>query len=693
MSPFVRPPSRARHFVSLIRSRLPRPSVLGGLAVLVAVLVPLLSAPAARAQPGDAPSWMKEFERRAKAVRSDYTKYEAQIPMRDGVRLFTAIYVPNDPDGGPYPILMQRTPYSVGPYGVDRYKERLGPTKAFEKAGYIFVFQDVRGRYMSEGEYVNMRPHRSSKSGPQDIDESTDTYDTIEWLLANVEGHNGKVGQWGISYPGFYTSAGMIDSHPALAAVSPQAPIADWFWDDMHRHGAFVLPLAFRFFSSFGVPREEPTTEREEGYDFETADGFDFYFDLGPLSNVNEKHFNGEIPFWNEVVAHPNYDEFWQSRNILPHLQNISAAVLVVGGWYDMEDLYGPLETYAAVEANNPDTWSGLVMGPWRHGGWARGPGRNLGEVDFGFSTADFYSEHVIFPFFEHFLRGAKGAPPLPEALVFDTGADRWEHFEAWPPERAEARRIYLHADGAVAFDRAPTDEAPAEGSPADAPAEAPFADSSFSDSFFSDPDKPVPYTQAVTTRWHAEHMVEDQRFAARRPDVLVYETEVLEDDLTLAGSIFADLWVSTTGTAADWIVKVVDVYPPENPDPVEGDMPWEDDEKAFLGNFHQLVRGEAMRGRFRESYVEPKPFEPGVPTKVRFELQDVFHTFKRGHRLQVQIQSTWFPLIDRNPQTWVPNIFKAKESDFVTQRHTIHRSAEHPSALDVLVLPGLGAR
>ncbi|MEM1202332.1 MAG: CocE/NonD family hydrolase [Acidobacteriota bacterium] len=598
--------------------------------------------------------------RRAEYIRSHYSKFEHRIPMRDGTRLFTSIYVPNDLGGGPYPILMIRTPYSVGPYGADQYKERLGPHAAFEEAKFIFVFQDVRGKYMSEGDFVNMRPHRPEK-GPKDVDESTDTYDTIEWLLANVEGHNGKVGQWGISYPGFYASAGMIDSHPALAAVSPQAPISDWFWDDMHRHGAFNLNLAFNFFSGFGQPRPEPTTERPDSFEHGTADGYRFFLELGPLSNVNAEHFKGGVEFWNQVVAHPNYDDFWQSRNILPHLRNIGAAVMVVGGWYDMEDLYGPLKTYRAVETQNPDAWNMLVMGPWRHGGWVRGDGESLGTADFGFTTGAWYRERVDLAFFQHFLRGEK-APDLPEALVFETGANRWREFDAWPPPSAETRSLYLREDGGLSF-------------------EPPAAEAG-RDTYPSDPAKPVPYTTKITTRWNPEYMTEDQRFAAWRPDVLVYETEVLEEDLTLAGSILADLWVSTTGQDSDFVVKLIDVLPPEHPDA-------EDDEaKAPLGHKQRLVRADVMRGRFRDSYEHPAPFVPGEVTKVSFELQDVLHTFKRGHRVMVQIQSSWFPFVDRNPQSWVPNIFEAEEEDFIRVENTVHRSKLHPSSLKVGVLP-----
>jgi putative CocE/NonD family hydrolase len=510
-----------------------------------------------------------------------------------------------------------------------------------------------------------MRPHIPNKRDKQ-FDESTDTYDTIAWLLQHVPANNGRVGQWGISYPGFYTSAGAIDSHPALKAVSPQAPIADWFWDDMHHHGAFILPLAFNFFSSFGVAREEPTTKRPDRFEHGTADGYEFFLELGPLSNVNERHFKGDIAFWNAIVAHPNYDEFWQSRNLLPHLNNIRAAVLVVGGWFDTEDLYGPLKTYAAIERNNPKTFNALVMGPWSHGQWNRDDADSLGSVHWGFATSDYFRNEIQLPFFLHSLKDAD-EPGIAEATMFETGAKRWRRFDSWPPAGLEQRSLYLRERGGLAADPAATT-------------------TDAYDEYISDPAKPVPYTMEITTRWAKNYVTEDQRFAAWRPDVLVYRTEPLADDLTLAGPLVADLWVSTTGTASDWVVKLIDVHP--------GELPGISDEKAekkeieqYPGGLQMLVRAEVLRGRFRESYESPKPFTPGEITAIEFELQDVLHTFKRGHRVMIQIQSTWFPFVDRNPHTYVPNIFEAKESDFVKATNRVHRSQQHPSRVRVGVL------
>jgi len=601
-----------------------------------------------------------EKEELAEYIRASYTKHEYRIPMRDGARLFTTVYLPND-RSRTWPMLMQRTPYSVGPYGADRYKEQMGPSREFAREMYIFVYQDVRGRFMSEGEFVNMRPHRAVKSGPGDVDESTDTHDTIEWLVANVENNNGRVGLWGNSYPGFYSSAGMIDSHPALKAVSPNAPIADWFWDDMHHHGAHVLSLSFNFFSAFGVARPELTDEWPDRFDHETPDGYQFFLDLGPLKNVNEKYFEGKIEFWNQIAEHPNYDDFWQSRNILPHLSNVRCAVLTVGGLFDAEDLYGAFNTYQSVETNNPGIFNVLVMGPWRHGAWLRSDGRSLGSADFGFDTGDDFRSRALLPFFRHFLK-EEGELDLPEAWVFETGANRWRRFDQWPPKVRRAS-LHLRDGGRLAF------EAPANGN------------GQAFDEYTSDPAKPVPYTSTINTGWEAEYMVADQRFAAWRPDVLVYRSEPLEEDLTLAGPLLARLWVSTTGQDADWVVKLVDEFPGRLPgfDP-------ESDEKD-LGGTQRLVRMEIIRGRFRDSYEEPEPFVPGEITPVNLELQGILHTFKRGHRVMVQVQSSLFPFIDRNPQSWVPNIFEADEADFIKASHRVHRSPAHPSALEVGIL------
>jgi putative CocE/NonD family hydrolase len=603
---------------------------------------------------------------RREHVRAHYSKYEYRIPMRDGVRLFTSVYVPND-SSKEYPFLLLRTPYSVSPYGLDRYKDQLGPSEEFEKEGFIFVFQDVRGRFMSEGEYVNMRPHIENKEENQ-VDESTDTYDTIDWLLKNIVGHNGKVGQWGISYPGFYTSAGAIDSHPALAAISPQAPIADWFWDDMHHHGAFVLSLTFNFFSSFGVARPDPTTQWPQRFEHGTPDGYQFFLDLGPLRNVNREHFNGEIQFWNEIVAHPNYDEFWQARNILPHLKNIRSAVMIVGGWFDTEDLYGPLKTYASIERNNPNTQNVIVVGPWSHGQWSRGDGQRLGSADWGFATSKHFRERIQLPFFMHHLKGS-AKPHLSEATMFETGANRWREFDTWPPADRQEKTLYLHAEGRLSLQPPTTGE-------------------SEYDEYVSDPQKPVPHTMEISSGWTSDHMTEDQRFASWRPDVLVYRSDPLEEDLTLAGPVVADLWASTSGRDSDWVVKLIDEYPGELPGVSRKEQERREID-VYPGGRQMLVRADVMRGRFRESYQHPRPFEPDEVARIQFELQDVLHTFKRGHRLMVHVQSTWFPFIDRNPQSWVPNIFQAAEEDYVKTTNRVYRDQRRPSGIRVGVLGG----
>jgi putative CocE/NonD family hydrolase len=597
-------------------------------------------------------------------VKARYTKYEYRIPARDGKRLFTAVYVPKD-QSQRYPILLTRTPYSVKPYGVDHYKADLGPSPLFGKEGYIFAYQDVRGRWMSEGEIVNMRPHNPAKKSSQDIDESTDTYDTIEWLTKHVPNHNGKVGLWGISYPGFYTAAGIIEAHPALKAASPQAPITDWFiGDDWHHNGALMLPHCFGFFSRFGWPRPEPTKKFDKTFDYETSDGYDFFLRMGTLSNADAKHFKGDIAFWNEIMRHGTYDDFWKAHNLRPHLKNIRPAVLTVGGWFDAENLFGALETFKRVEATSPMTSNHLVMGPWRHGGWSSNDGSSLGPVHFNAKTAAYFRETIELPFFEFHLKG-KGEPKHPKAWVFETGTNQWRRYDAWPPKQAQRKTLYFHPKGRLSFDP----PAPQSGSEDD------------HDEYVSDPAKPVPFIDKIELGMAVEYMVEDQRFAARRPDVLVYSTGVLEEDVTLAGPLGAELHVATSGTDADWIVKLIDVYPDDYPNPSPNPA------NLRMGGYLQLVRGDVMRGKFRSSFEKPEPFTPDKPTTVKFELPDTYHTFRTGHRIMVQVQSTWFPLVDRNPQTFV-DIYTAKDSDFHKATQRVYRSRELPSRLSVLVLP-----
>jgi putative CocE/NonD family hydrolase len=592
-------------------------------------------------------------------VRRHYVRSDHMAPMRDGVRLFTTVYAPRDARQT-YPILLNRTPYSVAPYEKDKLRGSLGPNRLFAAEGYIFVYQDVRGRYLSEGTFVNMRPQLDQHRTARDVDESTDTYDTIAWLLKNVPGHNGKVGLYGISYPGFYAAAGMVNAHPALKAVSPQAPIADWFFDDFHHHGAFFLPHAFNFFARFGQPRPEPTTRAAVPFHHGTPDGYHFFLDLGPLRNANPRYFHHHIAFWDEMAEHPNYDAFWQARNLLPHLRRVAPAVMTVGGWFDAEDLYGALKTYAAVERQNPGVFNVLVMGPWSHGGWAGKDGDRLGNAHFGARTAPFFQEQVELPFFNHFLKG-KGEQNLPEALVFETGANRWRRFGHWPPRGLEKKALYFHAGGRLT-------------------AEPPVEDGGH-DEYLSDPHRPVPYTERITVRMDPAYMTDDQRFSARRTDVLTYQTAPLREGVTLAGPLRADLWVSTSGTDSDWVVKVIDVFPQDVKD-YPGMAPGQ-----HLGGYQMMVRSEVIRGRFRNSYARPEPFEPNRPARVKLELQDVLHHFGKGHRVMVQVSSTWFPLVDRNPHRYVDNVFRADEKDFVPATQRVYRSREHPTCLRVGVL------
>ena len=592
-------------------------------------------------------------------LRDHYTKAEHQIPMRDGVKLHATVYAPTDTTRD-YPFLVNRTPYSCGPYGEEQFPNMLHPSRYLVEEGYIFVCQDVRGRYMSEGRYDNMRPH---VPGDAAIDESSDTYDTIEWLLANIPRNNGKVGQWGISYPGFYAAAALPEAHPALVASSPQAPIADFFFDDFHHHGAYTL--AYWFITPvFGYQKDEPTPGNWFGFPSRhTPDGFKYYMDLGPLANSSQ-YYGEDNFFWQELVEHPNYDEFWQRRNILPHLTGVDHAVMTVGGWLDAEDLYGPLNIYRRLERENPGTFNVLVMGPWSHGQWASPDSvQSVGNVFFGYNISDGYRRDVEAPFFRYFLK-AEGAPPDFEALTFDTGLKEWRSFPVWPPATAESARYYLRAREVLSRS-APT-----------------IGETAFTD-FVSDPNEPVPYTDELRfVITPSKYMTDDQRFAERRTDVIEFQTGLLEQDVTLAGDILAHLRVSTTGTDADWIVKLIDVYPDNEPN--NDHTP----DHIRLAGYQQMVRSEIMRGRFRNSYERPEPFVPGEITTVDLPLQDVFHTFKRGHRIMVQIQSTWFPLFDRNPQKYVDNIFKASAEDFVRATHRVYHSVGDASYVEVKVMP-----
>ncbi|HWS55246.1 MAG TPA: CocE/NonD family hydrolase [Pyrinomonadaceae bacterium] len=603
----------------------------------------------------------------AERVRARYTKYEYLIPMRDGARLFTAVYVPKD-SSRPYPFMLVRTPYSVAPYGVDNYRAGLGPSEHFEKEGFIFVYQDARGRYMSEGEFQQVRPHVPDKRGPKEIDESTDTYDTVEWLLKNVANHNGRAGMWGVSQPGFHVAAGIIDTHPALKAASPQAPTADYFMgDDVYHNGAFMLAANFGFYSSF-VPRAgtpAPPPRQRADFDPGTPDSYEFFLGLGPLATVNERLLGGRARYWQEIVDHTTYDDFWKRRSLWRFMSGVRAAVLNVGGWFDAEDPVGPFHIYRAVEQKNPGAVNLLVMGPWRHGGWTRQPGDRLGNVSFAFKSAEVYREQIEFPFF---MRHLKDQPAeLPEAFMFLTGINEWRRHGAWPPAGAAPLTLYFREAGRLAA-----------GQPAE-------EGRNVFDEYTSDPNRPVPYLGYVTDDWQSEYVTEDQRFAAQRPDVLTYVTEPLEADLVVAGPVKVRLHVSTSGTDSDFVVKLVDVYPPTYPQPPAPEGQPAPPNAVRMGGYQQLVRGEPFRGKFRNSFERPEPFTPNQPAAINFELPDVYHAFRRGHRLMIQVQSSWFPLVDRNPQKFM-EIPRAAAADFQKATQRLHRSRPLSSSITLLI-------
>ncbi|MGH9761652.1 MAG: CocE/NonD family hydrolase [Blastocatellia bacterium] len=603
-------------------------------------------------------------------VKEYYTKYEFRIPMRDGKRLFTSVYVPKD-TSRTYPFLMDRTPYSVAPYGVDRYKRSIGPSEEFEKAGYIVVYQDVRGRYMSEGDFVEMHPHIDVKKSKSDVDDSTDTYDTIEWLLKHVPNNNGKVGIWGISYPGFYTSASIIDSHPAIKAASPEAPMTDLFMgDDAYHGGAFMLDANFGFYTFFR-PQNVPTTLPSgfTRFDYGTHDGYEFFLHAATLANLTAQYFKNPNWLWNDQVAHDTYDDYWKARNLAPHLKNIHCAVLTVGGWFDAEDLAGPFKVYDSIKHNDPGIYNGLVVGPWVHGGWSHFDGNHLGSVEFASNTGQFFRSHILFPFFEQYLKDGADAK-LPEAYVFETGTNQWREYPAWPPKNVEKKTLYFQESGGLSFD-------------------APAKSSQGSDEYVSDPNRPVPFIGYTATDVPQEYMVADQRFAATRPDVLVYQTGPLKEDVTLAGPVSPRLFVSTTGTDSDFVVKLIDVYPPDYPDNTANEAHSNDvpPPQVAMGGYQQLIRGEPLRGKFRKSFERPEPFIPGKVAEIDFTMPDINHTFRRGHRIMVQVQSSWFPLIDRNPQVF-ENIPDAKPGDFKKATERIYRDGSQASGITVEVLP-----
>ncbi len=579
-------------------------------------------------------------------VKDNYSKTEVNIPMRDGINLHTTIYSPKDTTQD-YPILMQRTPYSSKPYGVDKFKERIGPNEILMKEGFIIVYQDVRGRWMSEGVYDNMRAYIPNKK-ENEVDEASDTYDTIEWLVNNIDNNNGKVGVWGISYPGFYSTYSLLSNHPALAAVSPQAPIGDFYFDDFHHNGAYLLSYWLAT-TVFGYEKTQPTTESWYMDKFPrigTQDQYQFFLDNMPLGEL-DKFYGKDNVFWQQLKEHPNYDEFWQSRGIIQHLDEIEIkpAVMTVGGLFDAEDLYGPLHTYSEIEKHH-DFYNIFVFGPWSHGQWASTRTRQaVGNVYFGDDISNNFQKDIETPFFNYFLKGKGNVDELSEARIFDTGKNEWNSYKVWPPQNTTETTFYLGENQSLTT----------------------MAYPNFENTFVSDPKKPVPYSEDIKVVFTPrKYMTDDQRFAARRPDVLVYETQVLEEDMKFVGDIIANLNVSTTGTAADWVVKVIDVFPSDAKSLEEMQ------DHLKMSNYHMMVRSEVLRGRFRNSFENPEPFKPNKKTQVKIELQDINHTFQKGHKLQIQIQSSWFPLIDMNPQTFVDNIFKAEAEDFKKQTHAV---------------------
>ena len=585
-------------------------------------------------------------------VRDNYEKIEQMIPMRDGTKLFTAIYRPKD-QSKKYPVLLNRTPYTVAPYGANEYKKSLGNFPAEMREGFIFVYQDVRGKWMSEGVFEDVRPINTTKN-KKAIDESTDTYDTLDWLSKNMKNYNQKAGMYGISYPGFYSTMSLVNSHPTLKAVSPQAPVTNWYLgDDFHHNGVLFLNDSFNFMSVFGVPRPEPITPDKgpKRPEFEIKDNYRFYLEGGSVKELEAKYFKKNIKFYNDLFAHPDYDQFWQDRNPLPHLTSVKPAVMTVGGFFDAEDAYGAFETYKAIEKQNPNVTNMLVAGPWFHGGWVRSKADTFGDMQFGSPTGEYYQQNIELPFFNYYLKEKGNFKPT-EAQIFITGSNEWKQFETWPPKNISTQKLYLQANGKIAFNSSTT--------------------STTFDEYISDPNNPVPYQGGVLESRSREYMVDDQRFASTRPDVMVYQTDVLTEDITITGPVINHLFVSTTGTDADYVVKLIDIFP-ENAPKYNGKL---------MGGYQNLIRAEIMRGKYRNSFEKPEAIVPNHKTNVTYTMPDVGHTFKKGHRIMIQVQNTWFPLADRNPQQFM-NVYEATAKDFLKQTQRIY----HDSYIEVPVL------
>ncbi|MGI8618768.1 MAG: CocE/NonD family hydrolase [Gemmatimonadaceae bacterium] len=593
-------------------------------------------------------------------VKQHYIKRDHMVAMRDGVRLFTIVYEPRDTTRI-YPVLLFRTPYSIRPYEPGEYRRVLGPSPEFDREGYIFVFQDARGKFRSEGEFEVMRPFKPVKRTSKDVDESSDTYDTIEWLLEAIPRNNGRVGMWGISYPGWQTVMGMMNAHPGLKAASPQASPSDMYiGDDFHHNGAFRLMYAFSWLAGNARTRAGQTTASGTAFDYGTPDGYRFFMEAGAPARLDSLYFQGQVPAWNDFMRHPNYDQYWKAQNVLKDLATVPAdlPILNVAGWFDAEDFYGPMSIYYTLEKLHPKNRSILAVGPWLHGGWNSMPGDQLGNIKFGSPTSRYFQTEVQFPFFQCHLKDSC-EKTIPEATVFETGRNEWRSYETWPPKVAVQRRLYFHANGRLSFD----------------PPRSPGVDA-----YMHDPGKPVPFSAEVRTTQGHLWMIEDQRFAATRPDVMVYESGPLTEDVTIAGPIVANLHASTSGTDADWVVKLIDVLPGDAPnnDPNPGGVK--------MGHFQMLLAGEVFRAKYRQGYEKPVPLVPGQATTIAFDLRDRYHTFKKGHRIMVQVQSSWFPVIDRNPGVFT-NIYRAQPADYRRTTQRIHRSPGRASHLVVHVL------
>jgi len=632
--------------------------------------------------------------------RANYYKIERQIPMRDGKKLFTALYVPKD-TSVTHPILFNRTPYSCYPYGEDKINARLYDSYwiNYLKQGYIIAIQDVRGRWMSEGDFVDVRPFNPTKKG-KEIDEASDSYDAIEWMINNIPKNNKRVGVFGISYPGFYSTMAALSNHPALKVVSPQAPVTEWFLgDDFHHNGAFALMDGFNFYSGFGKPRPKPTSIGSDGYDFKSEDNYTAFLKIGALKNFT-KLMGDSIAFWKDMMAHPNYDTWWKARNVRNFVTNVKPAMLTVGGTFDAEDCYGAWNLYKAIEQKNSNIDNKLVMGPWFHGGWARGDGSYLGNVRFGSNTSEYYQQNIEIPFFNFYLKLQGTTREIAEATVFFSGENEWRKFEQWPPKNIENKNAFLTTNGKVNIltdkenvvqlvkDAAnkmvdklkdivkKTDN---KNNPNSSPESSSFTE------YISDPAHPIPYTEDVHFDRTREYMSDDQRFASRRPDVLTFRSDALTEDLTLSGPLVADLMVSISTTDADFVVKLIDVFPDEfkyNEKEVG-----KGNETAYpMGGYQMLVRGEIMRGKFRNSFEKPEAFVPNQITNVKYTLPDVAHTFKKGHKLMIQIQSSWFPLFDRNPQTFT-DIYNCTDADFQKSTIRIYHDAANQSRIILPVL------